>query len=247
MYILTINACILLKGIGFTRDDKKEERLKKMRKIFSDYDIVCIQELWECFWGHHHQFYKDCINDGWFVAKTDIKGITNTGNVILSKMPINRTGYKVFKHSGDWQRVLSNGILWAEIDGMHIFTTHLHSDTISGWFSREDVREKQLKEVKKFMNKHAEERWMLCGDFNIEPNTPMYDKMVRILGSGSVLERRGFPNTYNGRSFLVPPSWKERSMCIDHVFTNMEIKKCSVLVGVNVSDHYPLAITMDEY
>ena len=233
--------------MGFTRDDKKKERLKKMLKLFSDYDIVCIQELWECFWGKYGWFYEDCIKAGWFIAKTDIKWVTNTGNVILSKKPISRTGYKVFKHSGDWQRMFSNGILWAEVDGVNIFTTHLHSDTISGWFSRDNVRSKQLKEVKEYINEKESLEWILCGDFNIESNTPMYDKMVRILGSVSVLEQRGFPNTYNNRSFLVPPSWKERAMCIDHIFTNMDVEDCEVLVDVNVSDHYPLAITIDKF
>ena len=56
MKVLSINACILVRGIGFTYNDKKEERMAKMLKLFESYDIICIQEIWDSLWGKHAAF-----------------------------------------------------------------------------------------------------------------------------------------------------------------------------------------------
>ena len=118
-----------MKFIHFSFNDLKKQRLTNMLEIFKEYDIVCIQEVWDCLWGSIEYFYEYCRKEGWYVAYTKIDVLTSTGNIILSKKPIKKTGWMVFKNSGDWQRIMANGILYALIDDMYIFTTHLHSDS----------------------------------------------------------------------------------------------------------------------
>ena len=69
-----------------------------MLKLFKPYEIVCIQEVWESLWGKHSEFYKLCFNEGWYVTTTKVTGLTNTGNIILSKDIAGERDWIVFKN-----------------------------------------------------------------------------------------------------------------------------------------------------
>ena len=244
MKILSLNACILVRGVGFTVNDKKEQRLKKMLDLFKPYDIVCIQEVWESLWGKHTAFYNACYNEGWHVAATKVTGLTNTGNVVLSKDLIGEKDWIVFKNSSTWQRLMSNGVLYAKVytpEPIHVFNTHLHCDT-QPCLNSGKVRMKQLRELMDFMRDliDPDDKWILCGDFNIRAPSGEYDQLESIVNSESLLKKNEFPNTYNYNSFLAPIGWKSEKCCIDHIFTNIEIKSCCVLDKIDLSDHFPV-------
>ena len=246
MKILSFNACILVKGLGFTVNDKKEQRLKKMLKLFKPYDIVCIQEVWESLWGKHVDFYNACYNEGWHVATTKVTGLTNTGNIILSKDIAGESDWIVFKNSSTWQRLMSNGILYAKIytpEPIHVFNTHLHCDT-HPCLNSGNIRMKQVRELNEFMKDivKPEEKWILCGDFNIRAPSEEYEQLESIVNAESLLKEKEFPNTYNNESFLAPIGWKTEKCCIDHIFTNIESKECNVLTKIDLSDHFPVEI-----
>jgi len=239
-----------MKFIHFSFNDLKKQRLTKMLEIFKEYDIVCIQEVWDCLWGSIEYFYENCRKEGWYVAYTKIDVLTSTGNIILSKKPIKKTGWMVFKNSGDWQRIMANGILYALIDDMYIFTTHLHSDSFPKILTCQKIREKQMMEVYDYIHKikTTDSKWLLCGDLNICVQSELYKKVIKMFGMESTLKLCGYPNTYNHLSFLVPWGWQnvEKFLCIDHIFTNMKIEKCKVLSNIDISDHFPIMLRIKD-
>ena len=250
MKVLSMNACILVRGLGFTYDDKKEERISQMLKLFKPYDIVCVQEIWESFWGKQTAFYNSCIHRGWFISYSKVTGLTNTGNVILSKYLVEGREWMVFKNTATWQRIMSNGVVYSRIatpELLHVFNTHLHCDT-QPCLNSGKVRHRQLLELAEFMKDivKPEEKWILCGDFNIRGDSEEYEQLKSIVNADSLLEKIGFPNTYNNESFLAPIGWKKEECCLDHIFTNLEVKNCRVLTEVDLSDHFPVEATIDK-
>ena len=74
----------------------------------------------------------------------------------------------------------------------------------------ETVRQRQLLELKSFMNRHVclgEDMWLLAGDLNIEGGSAEYYRMVDLFGR-EALGAPEFESTYNTESFLTPPGWR---------------------------------------
>ena len=63
-----------------------------------------------------------------------VGALSNTGNMILSRMPLQNATSMVYKSTAGWQSFVSNGVLHATTrmpDGvlLHLFTTHLQCTT----------------------------------------------------------------------------------------------------------------------
>ena len=233
MKILSLNACILVRGVGFTVNDKKEQRLKKMLDLFKPYDIVCIQEVWESLWGKHTAFYNACYNEGWHVAATKVTGLTNTGYVVLSKDLIGEKDWIVFKNSSTWQRLMSNGVLYAKVytpEPIHVFNTHLHCDT-QPCLNSGKVRMKQLRELMDFMRDliDPDDKWILCGDFNDTPVSYSYKNIKKDLKDSFYMCGNGI-----GTSFVRMPALRIDYIMHDHSLNSFNYQKKNVVL----SDHY---------
>ena len=173
--------------------------------------------------------------------------VSNTGNMILSRMPLQSAKSMVFKSTAGWQSIVSNGCLYATTmlpDGvlLHLFTTHLQCTTAPPTAPAADdvstaqvlhlveagtetVRQRQVLELKAFMDRTIcfdDDAWMLAGDLNIEGGSSEYYDMVDLLGR-EALGAPDFMATYNTESFLTPPGWRgvEYSKALDHVLTNL--------------------------
>ena len=176
-----------------------------------------------------------------------IGAVSNTGNMILSRMPLHNATSMVYRSTAGWQSIVSNGILYATTtlpDGvvLHLFTTHLQCTTAPPTApaaddvntaqvlsaleaGTESVRQRQLLELKAFMDRticFEDDAWMLAGDLNIEGGSAEYYDMVDLLGR-EALGAPDFVSTYNTESFLTPPGWRgvEYSTALDHVLTNL--------------------------
>jgi endonuclease/exonuclease/phosphatase family metal-dependent hydrolase len=176
-----------------------------------------------------------------------IGAVSNTGNMILSRMPLQNAKSMVFKSTAGWQSIVSNGCLYATTmlpDGvlLHLFTTHLQCTTAPPTApaaddvgtaqvlnlveaGTESVRQRQLLELKAFMDRticFEDDVWMLAGDLNIEGGSAEYYDMVDLFGRNA-LGAPDFISTYNTESFLTPPGWRgvEYSTALDHVLTNL--------------------------
>ena len=123
---------------------------------------------------------------------------TYTGNVVLSKDLIGEKDWIVFKNSSTWQRLMSNGVLYAKVytpEPIHVFNTHLHCDT-QPCLNSGKVRMKQLRELMDFMRDliDPDDKWILCGDFNIRAPSGEYDQLESIVNSESLL--KGFEGIF---------------------------------------------------
>ena len=257
--LLSLNACILVKGAGFaaTGDDRKEERLRDFVDMLKDYDIVLLQEVWGCWWWELTSFYEACRQAGWYVVYSRVGLFMNCGNVILSRFPVVASSAMPFKSTEGWQRLLSNGVLHASanVQGktVHLFTTHLQSETVPYESSLNQnsraIRGGQLREMKRFVDKTVtdEDEWFVCGDFNIEggADSEEYTLLCTTWGQPSVLEALGFPASYNDKSFLAPIGWRnlDYNACLDHVFTSLSQPVAQVLTEPDISDHFPVVIS----
>lgn len=178
-----------------------------------------------------------------------VGALSNTGNMILSRMPLQNATSMVYKSTAGWQSFVSNGVLHATTrmpDGvlLLLFTTHLQCTTAPPTKTvdaeevstearvlnmveagTESVRQRQLLELKAFMDRTIcleDDTWLLAGDLNIEGGSAEYYEMVALFGR-EALGAPDFVSTYNTQSFLTPPGWRglEYSVALDHVLTNL--------------------------
>jgi len=248
--------CLLPSGINFSGtflldgNDRKTERLGMLVQLIEDYDIILLNEMWGCSWSSHHSnFIAKARTKGFNVVSDPIGAVSNTGNMILSRMPLDNATSMVYKSTAGWQSIVSNGVLHATTklpDGemLHLFVTHLQCTTappaqagnnddagtarvlsmVEG--GTETVRRRQLLELKGFMDRIIcleDDKWMLAGDLNIEGGSIEYHDMVDLLGR-EALGAPDFVSTYNTESFLTPPGWRgvEYSVALDHIITNLK-------------------------
>jgi len=259
--ILSLNACVLASGLGFTSDDRKDARLAAILDMAADYDVVLLQEVWGARWSSRHtEFYAAALQLGFDVVHTSAGLFLDSGNVILSRVPVLSASSHIFAASAGWQRLLPNAILHAclePIEGrrLNVFTTHLHTDTVpyasalnAGAVA---TRAAQVAELASYRAATAEGPWLVAGDLNIPGGSAEYDSAASELGQQSLLSPT-FPATYDCDSFLAPPGWrtgdpgvaafKERS-CVDHVFTNVPMAFAFVKrQACPPSDHRPLEV-----
>lgn len=270
--VLVLNACILVAGVTFSRagDDLKEKRLDDILNMARFYDVVILQEVWECLWWRSFvaSFYNKAADMGFHVVSTSLCGfgLMNTGNVILSRHIVGGASATCFKATSGWQSTMSNGILHAclmlKSGPLHVFNTHLQSDSVPYASilnsSSSDTRRDQAKALIDFMNTKnpRKEPWFLAGDFNFGPFSREYNYMRGALRCESLLAP-AFSATYNPDSFLAPMGWRagEKGMskfegkqgCIDHIFSSINPDNLNVKVLSTVStlsDHFPIEVNV---
>ena len=110
------------------------------------------------------------------------------------------------------------------------------------------IRSMQAQELENFKSRVVRmgEDWIVCGDFNVNAPSEEYDMLRATLRCESALAQLGFPPTVNDKSFLAPPGWRclEHSMSVDHVFSNCTVDGLTVLHQLDLSDHYPLELSL---
>lgn len=260
--LLSLNACVLAPGLGFTSDDRKDARLAAILGMAADYDVVLLQEVWGARWSSRHtNFYAAALKLGFDVVHTSAGLFLDSGNVILSRVPVLSASSHIFAASAGWQRLLPNAILHAclePIEGrrLDVFTTHLHTDTVPYTSTlnanAEATRAAQVQELESYRAATAVGRWLVAGDFNIAGGSAEYDSAASVLGQS--LLSPTFPSTYDSDSFLAPAGWRtgDRGVasfilrsCVDHVFTNVPMAYAFIAQKADhpaTSDHRPLEI-----
>ena len=190
---------------------------------------------------------------GFWIAKTTMGYIMNSGNIIMSRYEIHDANFHQYCNIGGWQRILPREIIHAKIKinnkDIHIFNTYLQANTIGGNsifnFNTQKIRRRQIVEAKTFMDKYiCNDKWLLGGDFNISGPSIDYNYLKSKMTTNSLLENVCFPPTYNLASFLALKwSIDKHSLCIDHIFTNMDTT-CIKVLSDDLSDHYPITCSL---
>ena len=265
--LLSLNACVLMAGVTFSRDgdDMKDDRLEYILSLALGYDVTVLQEVWGSWWTKRHtQFFSQANDAGLHVVYTPSGATMDSGNVILSRRKVQTYSAHVFVSASGWQRALPNGVLHACIDTgngapLHIFTTHLHCNTLpydSKWNAgAEDIRTAQIAEMTDFLHRTVPEgeHWLATGDFNVVGKSREYRGLADAFGSESLLSPE-FPPTFNCDSFLAPPEWRtgDRGIdefapvgCLDHIFTTCKVASVRVITDTrDISDHFPVEIVL---
>jgi endonuclease/exonuclease/phosphatase family metal-dependent hydrolase len=240
--LLTYNLAMLpfFKGIA------KKERARAFINEIRDhrhYDILCLQEIFDE--GIRKQL-KNGLKDKYpyMVEKSSDHEILNinSGMFFASKFPILRHTYREFyaASGGTWDAIVDKGLFIACLKLgtgnnqriLHVYNVHLQSTE-----SEYKTREKQLSQVRKFIekalkteqenNKKSKINAVLLGDFNVVgDNSDEYKRMMSLLGYPIDLYRIKNPEaegfTWNSQEnlFIKYDDAHDRDMQrLDYIFT----------------------------
>lgn len=95
--LLTYNVFMRPYFIKNNEDDHKETRLKMLLHFFKDYDILCIQEIFDVFTHRRQKLLRKAAKIGFrYFVQADPPGLfepflIDGGVLILSKYPIERS------------------------------------------------------------------------------------------------------------------------------------------------------------
>ena len=162
MKILSFNACILPPFVtnANSYDDKKKERIKLFFKhVAHEYDVLLLQEVWDCMWSTRctTNFVEYTLNyarkHGFVHSYHEPRKwyqVTNSGLMILSKLPISNCRSHTFQASSGVQYFIPNGVLACTVDPeskrvdkrVDVFVTHIHAGPLDSSFMN-DVRTSQ--------------------------------------------------------------------------------------------------------
>jgi endonuclease/exonuclease/phosphatase family metal-dependent hydrolase len=268
MKILSLNFCLLppLLTNANSKNDLKFERTIEFFNLFSkEYDILLLQEVWDttwCYFSNIQNFiinlsksygfaYHYKLNRKWYQ-------ICNDGLLILSKYSIQEVDYLTFHNSGGLQWFVPNGVLFAKIENINFFTTHIHAGTLDSSLCNnieksKTIQELQIKELKTFIDLKCKEndKYIIAGDFNsdalfnLKTSYTMisYYKLCDIINSTSLLSKIDYKNTYPiplEGSILINKKFINNESCVDHVFSNIDIEKIDISLNELKLDKYNL-------
>ena len=175
-------------------NDYKSERLQLFADRMPEYDIICLQEVFDNFTHRNSALCEKAWRKGFrYMARSPAPSFTDKelidgGLVILSKYQILDSDFCAFKHGIFSDSLTKKGVLYVRIklQGglLHLFTTHdqahyIHEDDKID-LANHYVRLKQLVEAKNYINQKLSEvlrpgdSAIFMGDLNVDANKHDY-------------------------------------------------------------------------
>ena len=199
MRVLSLNIQLLPPLVHTTGGPSyKDERLRYfVERVLPDYDVVCLSEAWTCWicgcvpitagpLGRCEQLVCAARERGFPHAvrapRPPSCKLLDSGLLVLSRLPISASAQLSFTHPGcGVERVVTNGALYARVNGVALFVAHLQSDQVTRRRVRgsgANARAHQVAELRRFIRRHApgagtadseaEGPTLLLGDLNID-------------------------------------------------------------------------------
>jgi endonuclease/exonuclease/phosphatase family metal-dependent hydrolase len=185
--ILTYNIFMRPPLIKTNDNDWKDERLQEFISHINNYDIICLQEMFDSFSSRKLKLIRAAIHAGFFFyAETKSPSffsfaVVDGGLLILSRFPITKSVFIPFSYGVLTDALAEKGVLYTQIQikdtKLHLFTTHLQASYLdSGEFSWElsfTTRMHQIEQVSQIaseiLNKNFKknEKILITGDFNV--------------------------------------------------------------------------------
>jgi len=179
--IISWNIACLPSKINFISNPKK--RINAIIQILKNIspDIICLQEAFD------HKVVNKIIENlpeyHFALTPTTYSFMCYDGLLIASKFPIENTHFQSYGRGTGEECLVEKCILSASIylpflkESILIHNTHLQSDGIFS-FSRLDMKHriKQTKIMTNQITKNPIALNILCGDFNIKLNEPLFQK-----------------------------------------------------------------------
>lgn len=187
--LLTYNLFLRPPLIKTNQDDYKNERLALFCDHLNDYDIICIQELFETLNQRKHDLIRHATQKGFFffiespMPEVFDSFVVDAGILIFSRFPIKNWTFRPFPHGVYADGLSQKGFLYAQIEVktniIHLITTHLQADDTHYNICNE-IRLDQLKIINHFISNHLKKHYykgdkiILAGDFNVDGNKYQY-------------------------------------------------------------------------
>lgn len=157
---------------------------------WSDFDIVCFQELFESI--HRDLIVNKLAEKGfehvWIPPNSNLV-FFGPGIVICSKHGFTHTNYTTFRRSFGTDWCASKGVVHVRVvvnedTVVDVFNTHMQSDTLYSRGVCSTVRKEQIIQLKNFVKKHgSKDVPKICvGDLNIERSSDEYSLIASELG-----------------------------------------------------------------
>ncbi|KAL4438416.1 hypothetical protein ABPG74_009455 [Tetrahymena malaccensis] len=192
--VLTYNIFLRPPPIKNNKDDYKNERTKLFLNSISDFDIICLQELFGFLNQRKHKIIFNAMKQGYFYHATSPSPsffssyLVDGGLVTISRHPIIEKTYRPFKYGVLSDNLSQKGVLYTKIQAndsyIHLFNTHLQASYVGAENNVKATvitRVDQLILIKDFIKeqveKHREKETdviMICGDFNVNARPSTY-------------------------------------------------------------------------
>jgi endonuclease/exonuclease/phosphatase family metal-dependent hydrolase len=239
--VLSLNFFLRSWGVcdSFSTGDSKRERLKEFVDLhLSKYDIVLFQEVFGVFSLSCNELIGKAKKFGFNYCITPenppffSRHMMDNGLLILSKFPIVESETVVYQDYVYVDQMASKGFQYAKIQisgtkYLQVINTHLQADYNPFDTKAEEVKRKQLAQLKSFIDKKSNGPMIIGGDFNcnsmyrdqyltshLNISSQLYKDMLNILG---LTQKSDLLKTLNG----VRPATnhdKDLPQSIDYLF-----------------------------
>lgn len=199
-------------------DDYKNERLQEfMKSKMDDYDIICLQEMFnlanyrqqlllKTAWDKGFHYYAKSVDPHWLSGK-----FIDAGLVILSKYPILATDGMIYVNGNQIDSWAAKQVIYAKIQVsptffVHVFTTHMQASYYDNEASiniiNDKARASQVQEIADFVKAKTENSpypVIIAGDFNIDSRgeNAEYKYMMETLVAAKPAIKDMLKETYN--------------------------------------------------
>ena len=180
--ILSYNIFLRPPFISHSHSDYKDERCQIFSHLLGSYDIILLQEVHTCFNFRCNNLIESASKHGLiyhhitYGSSMFSKHLSNNGLLILSRFPILKNDYISFNNYSGYDGIIEKGCNYCKIQigintNIHLFNTHLQSSVCKDDNECNNIRNLQLKQLKKFIDIKKEDEpkspIICCGDFNI--------------------------------------------------------------------------------
>jgi endonuclease/exonuclease/phosphatase family metal-dependent hydrolase len=196
--LLTYNIFLRPPPIRNNDNDWKDERLEEFCKLISNYDIICLQEMFGLL-NSRKQFLIRAATKGGFFFYVDTcspsfisKYMVDGGLIILSRFPIVSYSFCPFRYGVIADSLSEKGVLYAKIAVrdcfLHVFTSHLQASYYDSGPSNFEIsfltRMDQMRQISYIISEVLKSEYdkrdkvILVGDFNVDANQYKYKMPV---------------------------------------------------------------------
>lgn len=227
---------------------EKAENIDELLKQ-ENADIICLQELTQ---NATHSTQKDvpsfiskALGYNYYHVVANAWGNETLGNGIFSKFPlVERNHIYVAERNDDSDDFSKEGRVYVEAQVnlgeqfLTVGTTHL------SYTHKFEETNQKLREVGNFINQLKNERYIVCGDFNVIPESKtirdISQKLQHVSPPFNQKTWTTKPFSYNGFEE------KELNWRLDYIFASQDFKILSTsIVDTDYSDHLPVKIVFE--
>lgn len=223
-------------------DDKTHNILYQLKRMH-DYDIICLQEVFENSLKDKIIYELRDSQPYYLLGDTYKRYLVgeDSGLIVLSKYPIEFVKEHVLEEYNFPDRMANKTILYFKVGDLNFMTTHLQSNNM---FDNTELSRKQLRQIIDFS---PFEKFIITGDLNNNDSDKYLRKEKNNFDKTWVNQKRVNQTHVN----LLKDKKKPDSEILDYIFPhNYDNIKVQVNVPkmdiTNCSDHFPLFCRIEQ-